>query len=58
VRPVDYAEALAGAASRLVFVEEGGAARPPWWEAVRCGPKAEPTAVPDLASGLRLLRGR
>jgi len=32
-RPVDYAEAFAARARRLVLAEDGGV-RPPWWEAV------------------------
>jgi pimeloyl-ACP methyl ester carboxylesterase len=58
VRPVDYATALAEAATRLVFVEGGGDAPPPWWQAARGSPAAEPLAAPDLAGGLRLLHAR
>jgi pimeloyl-ACP methyl ester carboxylesterase len=47
VRPADYAEAFARAARRLLLAE-GGPPRPPWWEAVRGSPSAEP-----LELGLR-----
>lgn len=53
VRPVDYASALAGTASRLFFVENGSEL-PPWWLAARSTPCAEPPA-PDLASALERL---
>ncbi len=40
VRPMDYAEMLAGAARRLILLEDDRE-RPPWWQAVRRGASAE-----------------
>jgi pimeloyl-ACP methyl ester carboxylesterase len=47
LRPPGYAAELAGAARRLLLLEDG-APRPPWWEAVRG--RAAPVA--SLADGL------
>ncbi len=42
IRPVDYALAFAGAARRLILLDDG-APKPPWWEAVRGQPGVEPS---------------
>lgn len=55
LRPVDYAEAFAARARRLVFVEDG-ASRPPWWEAASRGANAERVDAGDLAAALSRLR--
>jgi pimeloyl-ACP methyl ester carboxylesterase len=53
VRPVEYVEPFAHAA-RHVLLAEDGAARPPWWEAVRRSPTAEVTSA-DLPVALARL---
>jgi pimeloyl-ACP methyl ester carboxylesterase len=50
VRPADYAQEFARAARRLLLAEDG-APRPPWWEAARASPSAEP-APPELSRAL------
>jgi pimeloyl-ACP methyl ester carboxylesterase len=50
IRPVDYAQAFAKAARRLLLAEDGNP-RPPWWEAVRASPSASPVS-PDLEKAL------
>ena len=47
-RPPDYALAFAGAARRLLLVEDGGP-RPPWWEAIRAASAARRLAL-DVTS--------
>lgn len=55
VRPVDYAEAFARAARRLLLAEDG-TELPPWWEAARCSAAAQ--RVPsDLRLALAELAG-
>ena len=54
VRPVDYAEAFARAARRLLLLEDGQS-RPQWWEATRHGPTAE-TVTADLRTAFARLR--
>jgi len=54
VRPVDYADAFARAARRLVLVEDA-APRPPWWEVARRSAAAEVVAG-DLPAALARLR--
>jgi pimeloyl-ACP methyl ester carboxylesterase len=53
VRPVDYAEAFARVATRILLGEDLQV-RPPWWDAVRRAPAAEGIGV-DLASALARL---
>jgi len=53
VRPADYAESFARAASRILLLEDGEP-RPPWWEAARRSPAAE-TVVATLPSALARL---
>jgi len=52
LRPPEYAAELAGAARRLVLLEDG-APRPAWWEAVRRRTHAPPAQ--SLADGLAWL---
>jgi pimeloyl-ACP methyl ester carboxylesterase len=54
VRPVDYAEAFAGRARRLLLLEDGSA-RPPWWAAAAKSAAAEAVAARDLAAALARL---
>ncbi len=56
VRPTDYAETIAGAARRLVLLEDGRE-RPPWWEAVRRSASAE-TARDGVETALSRLCNR
>jgi pimeloyl-ACP methyl ester carboxylesterase len=44
VRPVDYADAFARTARRLLLLEDGNP-RPPWWDAARRSPSAELVAT-------------
>jgi len=53
VRPVEYSAAMAAAARRLVFVEDGRA-RPPWWQAARAAAGA---TAPTLEHALQQLSG-
>ncbi len=55
-RPVDYAEAFAARARRLLLLEDGDA-RPPWWEAAAASPAAERLSAAGAAQALgRLAR--
>jgi len=57
LRPIDYAEAFAVRARRLLLAE-GGDARPPWWEAVAKTATAERLSSSEIRSGLQhLARG-
>lgn len=58
VRPVDYAEQMAARARCLLLLEDGGP-RPPWWQAIRLGPRARvlgdaTRAVAQLAEAAQL----
>jgi pimeloyl-ACP methyl ester carboxylesterase len=52
VRPVDYADAFARAARRLILLEDADP-RPPWWEAARQSPAAMITR--EVSSAFQLL---
>ena len=54
-RPLDYVVPFAGAARRVVLVEDG-TPRPPWWEAVRSSPGVEVISGP-LETALACLAG-
>lgn len=53
VRPVEYAQAFAAAAGRLLLAEDGSP-RPPWWRQVAGSPNAE-SVGPGLAEALARL---
>jgi pimeloyl-ACP methyl ester carboxylesterase len=54
LRPVDYAEAFAARARRLLFGEDGDP-RPPWWEAAAKRASVERVPASDLRVALALL---
>jgi len=56
-RPVDYAEAFAARARRLVLAEDGGP-RPAWWEAVARTRSAERVAIGEAWRALERAAGR
>ena len=45
VRPIDYAEAFAPAARRVLILDDADP-RPPWWETVRQSPPTESLTDP------------
>jgi len=55
-RPIDYAEAFAVRARRLVLAEDGGL-RPAWWEAVARSRSAERAAVGEAWRALKRAAG-
>ena len=55
VRPPDYIARFAGAARRVLLLEDGNP-RPPWWERAREFPAAQPI-VGDVRSAFGELAG-